>query len=196
MRSFIVSILAVVLLASCAQQPKQFVVLLPDEDGKVGAVEVKSDRGSKVISDAGAVADIGNPAANVARLSDEEIARTFGSTRAALPPEPVSFILYFKSDSDELTADSQAELATVLTTIEGRPAPQVAVIGHTDRVGEAVYNARLAATRADVVRDILVGRGLSSDLIAVSSHGEYNPLIATRDGVAEPRNRRVEITVR
>ena len=122
--------------------------------------------------------------------------RTFGSTRAALPPEPVSFILYFKSDSDELTEKSQAELDTVLTTIEGRPAPQVAVIGHTDRVGEAVYNARLAATRADVVRDILVGRGLSSDLIAVSSHGEYNPLVATRDGVAEPRNRRVEITVR
>ena len=196
MRSLLVSFIVGFLLASCAQQPKQFVVLLPDEDGNVGAVEVKSDRGSKVISDAGAIADIGNPTATVARLSNEEIALTFGSTRAALPPEPISFVLYFKSDSDELTEESQAALANVLTTIAGRPAPQVAVVGHTDRVGDAAYNAELASTRAAVVRQLLLARGLSEDVIEVSSHGENNPLILTADGVAEPRNRRVEIVVR
>jgi len=32
--------------------------------------------------------------------------------------------------------------------------------------------------------------------LRVSSHGERNLLIKTRDGVSEPRNRRVEVSVR
>ena len=196
MRTLLPILITVTLLASCAQQPKHFVVLLADEDGSVGAVEVKSDRGSTVITEAGAIADIANPKATVAAIPDAELARLFDRTRAALPPEPISFVFYFKPDSDELTDESKAALATVLTTIEDRPAPRIAVVGHTDRVGKTDYNARLAATRAEVVRRLLLDRGLSDELIAVSSHGENNPLVPTADGVAESRNRRVEIVVR
>ena len=196
MRSLLLSMLIATLLASCSQQPKQFVVLLANEDGTVGAVEVQSNQGSKVISDTGAIADIGNPTATVARLSDEEISHAFGKSRAALPLAPVSFVLYFKSDSDDLMAESQAVLTTVFSTIKGRPAPQVAIVGHTDRVGEAAYNVQLSATRANVVRDLLLARGLREDMIYVSSHGENNPLVPTPDGWTEPQNRRVEVIVR
>ena len=47
-----------------------------------------------------------------------------------------------------------------------------------------------------MVRDYLIGRGLDPALIEVDSHGEANPLIPTSDGVADPRNRRVEVFVR
>jgi outer membrane protein OmpA-like peptidoglycan-associated protein len=33
-------------------------------------------------------------------------------------------------------------------------------------------------------------------IIDITSHGKDNPLIPTGDQVAEPRNRRVEVTVR
>ena len=44
----------------------------------------------------------------------------------------------------------------------------------------------------------LVGRGskLEASSISVESHGEKNLLVATPDNTAEPRNRRVEVTIR
>jgi outer membrane protein OmpA-like peptidoglycan-associated protein len=46
------------------------------------------------------------------------------------------------------------------------------------------------------VRDLLVAEGIDPAMIQVTSHGEENPLVPTEDEVAEPRNRRVEVTVR
>ncbi|MBH61291.1 MAG: hypothetical protein CL569_02345 [Alphaproteobacteria bacterium] len=112
------------------------VVLLPDDDGTVGAVEVTSDRGSTVISDSGAIANIAHPTAAVAAIPEDEFARHFDRARVAHPPKPISFVLYFKSDSDELTDESEVALVNVLATIEGWPAPRIAVVGHTDRVGD------------------------------------------------------------
>ena len=54
----------------------------------------------------------------------------------------------------------------------------------------------MPAARAERVRDLLIAEGLDPTLIEVDSHGENNPLIPTADEIAEPRNRRVEVTVR
>jgi outer membrane protein OmpA-like peptidoglycan-associated protein len=50
--------------------------------------------------------------------------------------------------------------------------------------------------RARAVASILLGRGVDPSILDVSSHGKDNPLVPTGDQVPEPRNRRVEITVR
>jgi outer membrane protein OmpA-like peptidoglycan-associated protein len=42
----------------------------------------------------------------------------------------------------------------------------------------------------------MVARGVDGKIIEVANHGKGNPLIPTPDGVAEPRNRRVEINIR
>ena len=57
-------------------------------------------------------------------------------------------------------------------------------------------NVELGLRRANAVRTILVDAGLARSAIAVASHGEAALLVRTADGVFEPRNRRVEITVR
>jgi outer membrane protein OmpA-like peptidoglycan-associated protein len=46
------------------------------------------------------------------------------------------------------------------------------------------------------VRTLLAGAGVDSSLIDVSSHGESDLRVSTADDVLEPRNRRVEISVR
>jgi outer membrane protein OmpA-like peptidoglycan-associated protein len=38
--------------------------------------------------------------------------------------------------------------------------------------------------------------GVDPSILDITSHGEGNPLVPTGDQVSEPRNRRVEITVR
>jgi outer membrane protein OmpA-like peptidoglycan-associated protein len=70
------------------------------------------------------------------------------------------------------------------------------VVGHTDRVGSLTYNDALSLRRAERVRTGFVQMGIPREQISVAGRGEREPIVPTEDEVAEPRNRRVEITVR
>jgi len=80
--------------------------------------------------------------------------------------------------------------------IAKRPAPEIAVVGHTDRVGSDQSNDALSLKRAEFVRNALIKRGIAPENIQASGRGEREPIVPTADGVSEPRNRRVEIIVR
>ena len=70
------------------------------------------------------------------------------------------------------------------------------MIGHTDRVGSDQQNDVLSLQRAERIRQDLVRLGMATDGIQTVGRGEREPLVPTEDEVPEPRNRRVEITVR
>jgi outer membrane protein OmpA-like peptidoglycan-associated protein len=114
---------------------------------------------------------------------------------AARPPLPEHFLLYFGQGS-ELTPESKVLLATVLDRAKSRKNLDISVIGHTDTQGSADVNAALARERAETIAAELRKLGLQDAVIQVESHGERNLLVPTADEVAEPRNRRVEITLR
>ncbi len=84
----------------------------------------------------------------------------------------------------------------MLSEIAKHPVPDIVVIGHTDSVGSDTFNDALALRRAETVRAMLIGRGLAPDSIVAVGRGKRELLVPTPDGVAEPRNRRVEIVVR
>ena len=67
---------------------------------------------------------------------------------------------------------------------------------HTDKVGSDAVNDPLSRQRAEVVRKALIARGVAPENIVVVGRGKREPVVATAEGVAEPRNRRVEILVR
>jgi outer membrane protein OmpA-like peptidoglycan-associated protein len=104
--------------------------------------------------------------------------------------------LYFESGTDELTEASKMDLDRVLQELKQRPVPDIAVIGHTDTVGDLLTNDGLSAQRATTVKGFLVSIGIGADRIQVSGRGEREPIIPTADNVDEPLNRRVEINVR
>jgi outer membrane protein OmpA-like peptidoglycan-associated protein len=120
----------------------------------------------------------------------------FSSVVAALPGRPAAFLLYFLEGKDELTPESEREVERVFAEIAARPYPEILVIGHTDAVGNAQFNDQLSRQRAQRVRDDLVKRGIPADRVEVFSRGKREPLVPTAEGIAEPRNRRVEINVR
>jgi len=72
----------------------------------------------------------------------------------------------------------------------------VLVVGHTDSVGSDQYNDTLSLQRADVIRVGLIQNGIAPENIVAVGRGKRELLVPTADGVAEPRNRRVEIVVR
>ena len=177
--------------------PEDLFVLLPGQDGQTGAVSVTHGSEQRILDAPYATARIGvDGRLETGVATEAEVRRVWGEALAAQPPRPVSFLLYFLEGKDELTPESLRVIQQVFAEIGRRPAPQVAVIGHTDRVGTVPFNDALSLRRAQKIRDDLVKLGIPADEIQVAGRGEREPLVATEDEVAEPRNRRVEISVR
>ena len=131
-----------------------------------------------------------------ASASAEQVQAQFGAALAARPLPPQQFTLYFVEGKDEFTDESKRAFDGVFSEIAKRPVPDVLVIGHTDKVGTDAFNDPLSRQRAEVVRRALVARGIAAENIVVVGRGKREPIVPTADGVAEARNRRVEILVR
>ena len=186
----------VLVLAGCG---KNMIVLIPDPDGNVGKLVVANEGGQQVLSEANQsvkTTDRKVSPSAVTKLSDDKIRSTFAEALAARPVPPSTYILYFLSDSKELTVESKALLPKIIQTIQERGSTDIVISGHTDKVGEREYNYTLSRDRAKAVYEILVASGAVPANITVTSHGEGNPLIKTADNVSEPRNRRVEVVIR
>lgn len=129
-------------------------------------------------------------------MDPAEVRRLFGAELDVLPAPEVQFTLYFDEGKDVLTAESERQLAAVIDAVEKLHSTAVTVTGHTDTMGDPASNYQLGMKRAQRVAGILIARGLSADDVFVSSHGEADLLVKTPRGVAEQRNRRVEVIVR
>jgi outer membrane protein OmpA-like peptidoglycan-associated protein len=178
-----------------APPPAELVVVLPGADGRTGTVVVDSQNQRTVLNQPYAANRIGRDGGPT-RLSEQEVKSTFGAALGSIPARPASFLLYFITGTDQLTEESKGELERMLAELRRRPAPDILVIGHTDRVGSDADNDRLSLLRAERVRASLVGQGIAPERIQASGRGEREPIVQTADGVDEPRNRRVEINVR
>jgi len=124
------------------------------------------------------------------------VSATFKEALAAQPARAAHFTLHFNENSSELTEDSKAVFESVLADLKQRPVVDVVVVGHTDAVGTDAFNDDLARKRAESIRNALLARGLAAGDVVAIGRGKRELLVPTADGVAEPRNRRVEIVVR
>jgi len=131
-----------------------------------------------------------------ADINADQLRGKFTKALEAQPLPPKRFTLYFIEGSDTLTAGSKAAVTAIFEEIKQRPAPDLIVVGHTDRVGTVAANDQLAARRVNTMREQLIKLGVDPENIQASGRGERDPLVPTADEVEEPRNRRVEILVR
>lgn len=182
------------LVVGCASEPS-YVVLLKDPDGATGKVEVRGAKGRQLIEKAGDGADLDGSKAPYA-VDAAKLRNDFGAAMAARPSPPEQFLLYFESGGAKLTAESAALFPRIVEIARNRAAADVSIVGHSDTVGAADKNRQLALIRARSVAEQLQAGGLKALAISIESHGESNLLVKTPDETPEPRNRRVEITIR
>lgn len=192
---WILTMIVLTVFLGCAGHDRA--VLLPDQEGRSGVLVVKSSQGETILDNPYRAADV-YPGGRVETktLDPEAVRRQFGQALVAQPPKPVSFMLYFMEGGDELTPESKPAMEQIKAELTRRPFPEIAIIGHTDSVGTDEYNDVLSLKRAEAVRRILVKAGISAILIDVAGRGSREMLVQTGTGVSEPRNRRVEISVR
>lgn len=187
-------------LVGCATlAPSATVVLLQEPDGTLGSIDLRTEQGAQPLSaakQATTVAGGGEPPSAPVTLTDQEIADTFGSALSALPSAPARFTLYFLVDSVELTPQSKRRIPQIVAAIRERRSVDTSVVGHTDTVAPKAYNAPLSWRRAEAVGRLLEADGVPPGILEIAAYGKDYPAIPTGDEVAEPRNRRVEVTVR
>jgi outer membrane protein OmpA-like peptidoglycan-associated protein len=185
------------LLGACATS-RTTVVLLPEADGRKTEVTVAKDGQAPVVLDqpyaATELSTYADPWSY--RASEAEVKTTFKDALAAQPARAMHFTLYFIENSPELTEASKPVFESVFADLKQRAVADVVVVGHTDAVGSDAFNDDLAKKRAEAIRSKLLERGLKETDVVAISRGKRELLVPTADGVAEPRNRRVEIVVR
>ena len=111
------------------------------------------------------------------------------------PPPPQAFMVFFDWDSTRLSPASLNVLEQAGDAFKAKQAARVTATGHTDTTGTEAYNMALSLRRANAVKDALVKLGVPAAAITTVGRGEAGLLVQTGDGVREPQNRRVEITI-
>ena len=114
----------------------------------------------------------------------------------APPALPGPFLVFFDFDSATLSAGAERTVGDIATAITQAGATSIRIAGHTDTSGTDAYNMGLSERRADVVAQALRGAGVTTaGPMTTEALGEGSLRVPTGDGVREPANRRVQITL-
>jgi outer membrane protein OmpA-like peptidoglycan-associated protein len=190
-----------IFLLSCASN-RSLVVLLPDPDGKVGQIEVTTNKGAQRVTQAyhsiQTGACDGAPSAP-APMEQIKIMEVFGQALASQPDPRFRFwtgTLYCKFASEELVETSQKALSKIIDDFNNDSPLEIYVIGHADRVGLEKYNINLSHRRASSIRENFIAGRIKSKVILISFYGESKPQVYTEDEIPEPLNRRVELVAK
>jgi hypothetical protein len=103
--------------------------------------------------------------------------------------------VFFALGSDRLDAEAAQTVAEAAADYAATGSTSISIVGHTDTTGSREYNQRLSQQRAETVRDALVARGVPEEELVLAWRGQDDLAVQTADNVAEPLNRRAEITL-
>ncbi|MBF0530041.1 MAG: OmpA family protein [Deltaproteobacteria bacterium] len=194
MKKIIAILFVAMSLAACA--PKTIVVLTPDDDGRIGKVDVKTANNVISLGEAREYTEATDTLSKVQVMEEKTISKYFSEAMTAQPDRPVSNFLFFKVESVELIPDSMQQLPGIVQTIKGKKFAVVSIIGHTDTTGTDEINMALSQSRAEAVAKLLEAKGIPRSVMTLQYFGKTDLLVPTADGVPEPKNRRVEIFIR
>lgn len=120
------------------------------------------------------------------------------------PPPPVETTpevkiatpILFDLNKTVIKKSSYAALDQAIADLKANPKAIVVIDGYADATGKSIYNKKLSAKRAEVVKAYLRKHGVSPRRIKIKAHGEKSPVAdnKTKDGRAQ--NRRVELNIK
>lgn len=120
----------------------------------------------------------------------------FDMVEADAPDIPNSTLIYFPFNSTNKLDDGDVEayLDSVADRVKAS-GERVSLTGHTDNVGQDASNLALGQRRAQVIKDYLVAKGVSSAKVSVDSRGESQPVATNSTDAGRAKNRRTELRI-
>lgn len=114
---------------------------------------------------------------------------------ASTPPAVQGYNVYFDFDKSNLTPEARRIVDQAAGADRSDNAPHIVLVGKADLAGTDPYNMALSHRRANTVRNALLADGITPDRIDEQWVGEREPPVPTANGVREPRNRVVTVTL-
>ncbi len=104
----------------------------------------------------------------------------------------VGDIVYFSTDSSDLTPEAQQTLQKQAQWLQQYPQYTITIEGHADERGTREYNIALGARRATAVRNYLAQSGINGSRIRTISYGKERPVAVCDDISCWSQNRRAQ----
>ena len=160
------SLLLMTVILGCSPT-RSIVVLLPDTDGKVGTLHMKTDKGVYQVDKPyyAVQSDSRDNAQETPRFVDkQQIETLFGQALQAEPDQQFRFGLftfYCTKNAVELIPESQYQLPALIEHLKRMKPLEIYVVGHTDRVGTEKHNTLLSGRRASSLQRFLISQGIT-----------------------------------
>lgn len=135
-----------------------------------------------------------------AEVHDGEVILKIGRPAVLHHPGTEISSVYFALGKTDLAGEELAKIRQITGRIMAvfdthDREPEVYIEGHTDSTGSWETNYEIAHRRARSVSDLLIAEGVPESWIHIADYSEQGLAVPTADGIAEERNRRVEITL-
>jgi len=101
-------------------------------------------------------------------------------------------LVYFSTDSVELSPESQQTLAKQARWLRQYSHHPITIEGHADERGTREYNIALGEKRAHAVRSFLVQQGVTATRIRTVSYGKERPVAVCNEISCWSQNRRAQ----
>jgi len=100
--------------------------------------------------------------------------------------------LLFEEDSYGLQSNTRM-LKDLARMLQKYLYTNAVIEGHTDNVGEEIYNQSLSENRAHEIENYLIRKGVDDARMKTIGYGERQPIASNDTDVGRQRNRRIEI---
>ncbi|MDH3662304.1 MAG: OmpA family protein, partial [Alphaproteobacteria bacterium] len=123
-----------------------------------------------------------------------------GKLKAERDPRGLSMAvpgeLLFAVNSEQIEPEAFDALASVAKLVDLYERRDVLIVGHTDAVGDALYNQQLSERRAALVKEFFVENfEISADRLQIEGRGEQDPISSNATADGRNANRRVEVVI-
>ncbi|MDF1578863.1 MAG: peptidoglycan-associated lipoprotein Pal [Desulfurivibrionaceae bacterium] len=190
-RSFVVTVLIVLLFASMAACAKKSVAPTEEETDVVKVEEVAGIEAEEE-KEGMAAADEGMGSAELLDtevIVEAEAKPLEGRTTPGLLP------VYFDFDKSVIRSDQVARMEANAAFMKENPTVKIQIEGNCDERGTNEYNMALGQRRAMSGKNYLVNLGISERRISTISYGEERPINFGHDELSWSQNRRNDFVI-
>jgi OOP family OmpA-OmpF porin len=103
--------------------------------------------------------------------------------------------IFFETNKAVIMPRSFALLNEIAQALQARPSMTVRIEGHTDTRGKRPHNMTLSQSRADSVRQFLIGLGVDGNRMESKGYGPDQPIETNKTAGGREKNRRVEFFI-
>lgn len=185
----------ILIIQDLANLPDNMAVILPEDGGEPGGIELTQDGKAVSLDQPFAAAGTGDKFGDLP-VTEGEIRDAFAAALAAQPKPPGEYEIFFDVGKTRVADGEFEAILDILEDVRTRAAAEVVITGFADASGDAAYNLALSRTRAAWVEEAITKELRPDEKVSISASAKGERDLAVASPRPERLNRRVHVLVR